>query len=133
MELELITPEKVIYSEDVQIVTVPGSEGYFGVIPGHVPMITTLKSGVVRVGQDDDSVYIAVSKGFAEVRPDRVTLLIDKATLGTEVDLDEAEIALSEAEKRMNDSACEGYEHADACDRAAFHQAQIAAAAKRYS
>ena len=80
VEFELVAPEELLFSEPVELVVVPGAEGDFGVLPGHSPLISTLRTGVIAVyGNDAVSQRIFVSGGFAEVTPERCTVLADEA------------------------------------------------------
>ena len=98
---ELATPNRLIVSEQVEEVVAPGVEGYFGVLPGHTPFLTSLQSGEVsyRVGRMEQ--YLAVSGGFAEVRSDRVIVLADNAERPEEIDRERAERARQRAERRL--------------------------------
>lgn len=100
--LEVVTPEKIVVSEDVQIVAAPGSVGEFGVLTGHTPFLTTLKTGIIRFtdagGQEH---YVFVSGGFAEALPEKVTVLAESAERKPDIDLERAKAALERAEKRL--------------------------------
>lgn len=98
---ELATPNRLLVSEEVEEVVAPGVEGYFGVLPGHAPFLTSLQSGEVsyRVGGAEH--YLAVSGGFAEVRGERVILLADNAERPEEIDRERAERARQRAERRL--------------------------------
>ncbi len=101
MRLELATPNRLLVSEDVDEVVAPGVQGYFGVLHGHVPFLTSLQSGEVsyRVGRAEQ--YLAVSSGFAEVRGDRVIILAEHAERPEEIDRERAERARQRAERRL--------------------------------
>ena len=91
-EFELVSPERLLLSEPVEMVVVPGSEGDFGVLPRHAPFITTLRPGVIDVyeaGKVKDRIF--VSGGFAEVTPQRCTVLADEALPVAEIDTGKAE------------------------------------------
>ena len=100
--LEVVTPEKIVVSEDAQIVAAPGSLGEFGVLVGHPPFLTTLKTGIVRYtdsgGQEN---FVFVSGGFAEALPDKVTVLAESAEKKQDIDLERAKAAQERAEKRL--------------------------------
>ena len=102
LTLEIATPVRLAVSETVDEVVVPGIEGYFGVLPGHAPFLTTLGIGEVmyRVGRDER--YLAVSSGFAEVRNDKVIVLADTAERPEEIDRTRAERARARAEQRLS-------------------------------
>ncbi len=101
LTLEIVTPERALVSEQVDEVQLPGSEGYFGVLPGHTPLLATLQVGELwyRVGQDKH--YLAVAFGFAEVLPDRVTVLAQIAERPEDIDVPRAESAKKRAEERI--------------------------------
>jgi F-type H+-transporting ATPase subunit epsilon len=102
IQLEIVTPEKAVVSDDAQIVVAPGSLGEFGVLSGHTPFMTTLKVGSVRY--DDASGqerYIFVSGGFAEALPNKVTILAESAERRKDIDVARAESALERAQQRV--------------------------------
>jgi F-type H+-transporting ATPase subunit epsilon len=99
--LEIVTPDRALIREDVDEIQLPGSEGYLGVLPGHTPLLTTLKVGELwyRVGQEKH--YLAVAGGFVEVLPDRVTVLAQIAERAQDIDIARAEKAKRRAEERL--------------------------------
>ena len=101
IQLEIVTPEGVCVREAVDEVEAPGVEGYFGVLPGHTPFLTELKTGTVRyrIGHDDH--LVAVTWGFAEVLPQKVTLLVNTAERAEDIDLQRAESASERAKQRL--------------------------------
>jgi len=101
VRFELATPNRLVVSEDVDEVVAPGLQGYFGVLPGHVPFLTSLQSGEVsyRIGRTEQ--YLAVSGGFAEVQGDRVTILAERAERPEEIDRERALRARQRAERRL--------------------------------
>src|SRR5438128_9676741 len=101
LTLELATPTRMLIADTVDEVVAPGSEGYFGVLPGHAPLLTTLGIGELtyRIGRDER--HVAVSGGFAEVRNDKVIVLADTAELPEEIDRARAERARERAERRL--------------------------------
>jgi len=101
LTLELATPMRLLLSETVDEVVAPGSEGYFGVLPGHAPFLTTLGIGLVtyKIGREEH--HVVVSGGFAEVRNDKVIILADTAERPDEVDVERAERARQRAENRL--------------------------------
>ncbi len=100
--LEIATPMRLVVSETVDEVVAPGVEGYFGVLPGHAPFLTTLGIGEVsyRIGRDTH--YLALAGGFAEVRNDKVIVLADTAERPEEIDRGRAERARERAEQRLS-------------------------------
>ena len=101
MRLDVVTPESVIYSGEVDAVIAPGVEGQLGILPHHAPLITMLQSGELRVRKDNDETCIAVYGGFLEVRPDRVIVLADAAERDEEIDVARAEEAKRRAEQNI--------------------------------
>ncbi|MBL0318645.1 MAG: ATP synthase F1 subunit epsilon [Alphaproteobacteria bacterium] len=96
--VELISPEKVVYAMDANSVIVPGTEGEFGVLPGHAPFISTIKPGVVRVETLDGQIEkVFVTAGFAEVHNTKCRLLVDKAEMLQDIDRKEVEKHIQEA------------------------------------
>ena len=93
LTLEIVTPESSVVSEQVDDVQVPGAEGSFGVLPGHTPLLATLQVGELWYRKGQEISYVAVSFGFAEVLPDRVTILAQIAESAEEIDVTRAETA----------------------------------------
>ena len=102
LTLELATPTRMVVAETVDEVVVPGSEGYFGVLPGHAPLLATLGIGELtyRIGREER--HVAVAGGFAEVRNDKVIVLADTAELPGDIDRARAERARDRAEQRLS-------------------------------
>ncbi len=102
LKLEVVTPEKAVVNEDAQIVVAPGSLGEFGILAGHTPFLSTLKTGVLRYKDAGGSEhFIFVSGGFAEALPDKVTVLAESAERRSDIDLERAKSALERARKRL--------------------------------
>jgi F-type H+-transporting ATPase subunit epsilon len=102
IRLEIVTPEKIVVSEDTQIVMAPGMLGEFGVLIGHTPFLTALKAGAVRYTDAQGSERLVfVSGGFAEALPDRVTILAESAERRRDIDVERARAALERAQKRL--------------------------------
>ena len=99
--LEVVTPQRMVFREEVDEVTAPGLEGEFGVLPGHIPFITTLKIGVIMYRQGSVKRYMAVIWGFAEVLPDKVTILSESAQLADEIDIARAMAQKERAEAEL--------------------------------
>ena len=85
--LEIVTPDRALLREEVDEVVVPGSEGYFGVLPGHTPLLSTLKVGELWYRQGQEKHYLAIAFGFVEVLPDRVTVLAQVAERAQDIDI----------------------------------------------
>ena len=105
IRLEIVTAERQVYAEDVDIVVAPGMDGELGILPRHAPLLTVLKPGEITIRQDGEESIIAVSGGFLEVLGDRVIVLADTAERAEEIDLERAEEALKRAEERVAMSA----------------------------
>jgi F-type H+-transporting ATPase subunit epsilon len=101
LTLELVTPDRAIVHEQVDEVEVPGADGYFGVLPGHTPLLAMLQVGVLWYRNGQEKYYLSVAFGFAEVQPDRVTILAQLAERAEEIDVARAEAARKRAEARM--------------------------------
>jgi len=101
LALEIVTPDRALVREDVDEVQLPGQEGYFGVLPGHTPLLAMLKVGELwyRIGQEKH--YLAIAGGFVEVLPDRVTVLAQIAERAHEIDVARAEAARQRAQERL--------------------------------
>lgn len=129
IKLEVVTPEKYVVSEDVQIVMAPGSLGEFGVLRGHTPFLTSLKIGRLHYkdasGQERE---LFVSGGFAEALPDRVTVLAESAERRSEIDLERARAALERAQKRLAEEKAESinFERARAAMYRAMERIKVA-------
>ncbi|MEK6684529.1 MAG: F0F1 ATP synthase subunit epsilon, partial [Nitrospirota bacterium] len=101
IQLDIVTPERLLVSEAVDEVIAPGSEGEFGVLPGHCRFLTTLRIGELRYRQGEQWKRLSVSWGFAEVEPRRITVLADIAERAEEIDLPRAEAAAKTAELQI--------------------------------
>jgi F-type H+-transporting ATPase subunit epsilon len=103
IQLIVVTPERQLLQETVVEVTIPGLDGELGILPGHAPLITELGIGELRYRTvaSSETVPLAIVRGFAEVLPDRVTVLAETAERATEIDLSRAEAALARAQKRL--------------------------------
>ena len=101
IELQIVTPDRLLVKEQVDEVQIPGSEGYFGVLPGHTPLLAALSAGELWFRQGQTKTYLAISFGFAEVLPDRVTILARVAEKAEEIDVERAEAARQRAEERL--------------------------------
>ena len=101
IRLDIVTAERAVYSEDVDMVIAPGVEGQLGILPHHTPLMTTLQPGELRVRKGREEVSLAISGGFLEVRPDRVLVLADTAERAEEIDIARAEEAKRRAQERL--------------------------------
>lgn len=103
LKLEIVTPEKTAYSEDVEMVTLPGSEGELGVYPNHVPLLTTLNPGELRVLKGGKETFLAIGEGFVEITASTVSVLTDMALEPSVIDESAAEAAVARAQAAMKD------------------------------
>ncbi|OHB27759.1 MAG: ATP synthase F1 subunit epsilon [Desulfuromonadaceae bacterium GWC2_58_13] len=101
LRLELVTPYKKALSEEVDEVTAPGTLGEFGILPGHTPMLTTLKIGELSYRKGGENFHLAVNWGYVEVEDDKVTVLVETAEPADEIDLERAKAALGRAEEAL--------------------------------
>ena len=101
LTLEIVTPDRALLCEEVDEVVVPGSQGEFGVLPGHTPLLSTLKVGELCYRQGQEKHYMAIAFGFVEVLPDRVTVLAQVGERAQEIDVQRAERAKQRAEQRL--------------------------------
>ena len=99
--LEVVTPEKLLLSQEVDEVTCPGTEGEFGVLPGHCHFLSTLKIGELRYLVGGTTNYISVLSGFADVTPQKVTILADIAEKAEDIDVERAQAAVEKAQRRL--------------------------------
>jgi F-type H+-transporting ATPase subunit epsilon len=103
LRLEIVTPEKTAYSEDVEMVTLPGSEGELGVYPNHVPLLTTLNPGELRVLKGGKESFLAIGEGFVEITGSTVSVLTDMALEPAVIDESAAEAAVARAQAAMKE------------------------------
>ena len=99
--VNIVTPDGPVYDSEVSMVSVRTTSGEMGILPGHIPTVAPLKVGVVRLKKDNTTDLVAVSGGFVEIRPDKVTILSPSAEVAASIDLARAKEALSRAEQRM--------------------------------
>lgn len=128
VEFELVSPSRLLTSLPVSMVVVPGAEGDIGVLPGHAPLICTVRPGVIKVSEDDKvTEQIFVAGGFCEVSPERCTVLSEEAMHVGDIDASEASDRLANAEQALADADDAGKDKAEAERRIA--EAMVAAAA----
>lgn len=113
IELEVVTPEGLLLREQVDEVIAPGGEGYFGVLPGHTPFLSTLGLGEISYRRGAEWSYLTCFWGFSEVLPDRVNILAELGERAEEIDIARAETAAARAQERMKSMREEqGFEEA---------------------
>jgi F-type H+-transporting ATPase subunit epsilon len=127
IRLEVVTPERQVVNDEAQIVMAPGNEGEFGVLIGHTPFMTSLKTGILRYRDAGGTErYIFVSGGFAEALPDKVTVLAESAERRRDIDVERARSALERAQKRLADKQEEiDYVRARAALERALHRIRL--------
>jgi len=101
LRLDIVTPERLAYSDDVDEVIAPGIQGELGILPHHAPLLTTLGLGELRVRKGGAEESFAIVGGFLQVRPDRVVVMAETADMAAEIDLERAEEARREAERAL--------------------------------
>jgi F-type H+-transporting ATPase subunit epsilon len=127
MKLEIITAERVVYSDQVDLLVAPGIEGELGILPHHAPLLTLLKPGELRVVKDGQDQYMAVTGGFLEVVANTVTVLADAAERAEEIDIERAQAAMRRAQERLAAKAADiDLEQALASLRRAQARVQVA-------
>ena len=132
IKLDVVSAERIVYSDDVDIVMAPGVQGQLGVLPNHVPLMTTLDVGELRVRKDGEEFSVAISGGFLEVRPDRVIVLADAAERAEEIDLARAEEAKQRAQEQISHSTAEvDAAQAEAALRRAMMRLRVAGRKRR--
>jgi F-type H+-transporting ATPase subunit epsilon len=101
LALEIVTPDRAVVHEQVDEVQIPGTEGYFGVLPGHAPLLALLQVGQFWYRRGSEKTYLSIGTGVVEVMPDRVIVLAQTAEKPEEIDVDRAQSALRRAEQRL--------------------------------
>jgi len=121
IQCDIVTQERSVFSDQVDYVSLPGTEGVMGILPSHSPLLTALNFGEVMVRKENDEQFFAIGGGFAEIQPDHVIVLADSAEQADEIDLERAEKARQQAEEAREAGV----------DEDAAHYAQIDAALRR--
>jgi len=121
--LEIVTPEKLAYRDQVDEVVVPGVDGQLGILPHHAPLLTVLGVGELHIRKGGDDEYFAIVGGFLQVRPDKVVVMAETADMASEIDLERAEQARRDAEKMLSSAYVEPADMAAA--RAALERALL--------
>jgi F-type H+-transporting ATPase subunit epsilon len=121
IQLEIVTPERLVYQDEVESVNVPGVEGELGILPHHAPLVSTLGYGELRIRKGGAEESFAIVGGFVQVRPDKVVVMAETADLASEIDLERAQEARREAERALETGYIEGADLSAA--RASLQQA----------
>jgi F-type H+-transporting ATPase subunit epsilon len=132
LHLEIVTPERMAYSDEVDMVLVPGVDGELGILPHHTPLVSLLGVGELKIRKGGNEESFAIVGGFLQVRPDKVVVMAETADLSSEIDLERAQLARREAERALETGYHEGADLSAA--RAALQQAllRIRVAERRY-
>jgi F-type H+-transporting ATPase subunit epsilon len=123
LQLEIVTPERLAYSDEVDLVLVPGIDGELGILPHHAPLVSLLGLGELRIRKGTDEESFAIVGGFLQVRPDKVVVMAETADLASDIDLERAQEARREAERALESGFHEGADLSAA--RAALQQALL--------
>ena len=119
IQLEIVTPERLVVNDTAEYIEIPGKSGYLGVLPGHAPLITELAVGAISYNNAGKTKRLAVAWGFAEVLQNKVTILAETAEKAEEIDTARAEAAKKKAEAEIQKAGAEGNKEAQAAlDRA---------------
>ncbi|MGB2716798.1 MAG: F0F1 ATP synthase subunit epsilon [Vicinamibacterales bacterium] len=129
IDLQIVTPDRSIVRDAVDEVQIPGSEGYFGVLPGHTPLLASLAVGEMWYRKGQEKTFLAIAFGFAEVLPDRVTILARLAERAEEIDIERAEAARQRAEALLTERADVDFDRARASLLKALTRLQVASRA----
>ena len=105
LQFEILTAERRVYSDEVDMVVAPGQLGELGILPSHAPLLTPLQPGELRIKKGDEEVAIAVSGGFLEMFQDRLTVLADAAERADEIDVERAQRAMDQAQEQIKTGA----------------------------
>jgi F-type H+-transporting ATPase subunit epsilon len=123
LQLEIVTPEKLAYQDEVDSVVLPGSQGEIGVLPHHAPLVSTLGAGELRLRKGGSEESFAIVGGFLQVLPDKVVVMAETADIASEIDLERAQEARRQAEQALEGGFVEGADLAAA--RAALQAALV--------
>jgi F-type H+-transporting ATPase subunit epsilon len=131
IQLQIVSADRSLVNERVDEVEIPGADGYFGVLPGHTPLLALLGAGELWYRQGQEKQYLAIAFGFAEIQPDRVTVLAQVAERAEDIDVARAEAARKRAEERMERPAAEmDFERARVALMKALIRLQVASRAR---
>jgi F-type H+-transporting ATPase subunit epsilon len=108
LQLEIVTPERLAYSDTVDSVVLPGAEGEMGILPHHAPLLATLGVGELRIRKGGEEEFFAIAGGFVQVRPDKVVVMAETADMAAEIDVEKAQEARREAERALESGYSEG-------------------------
>jgi F-type H+-transporting ATPase subunit epsilon len=129
LNLEVVTPAGIIAEVEADIVVAPGTEGEFGVLPGHINFLSGIVPGELRYTDGDKTQYMSISSGFAEVSNDKVSVLVDSAEIAHEIDIERAQSAMNRAKDRLSkkrDAADIDFIRAEAALQRAISRVKVA-------
>lgn len=129
--LEIVTPYRKLLSQEVEEMTATGQEGEFGVLAGHSPFLTVLKPGEISYKKGSESGMLAISRGYAEVLPDKTTILVDSAEMANEIDVEAARRDLANAEEALKGLTTDDAAYQSASDAYELAQAKLRVKEKR--
>lgn len=129
--LEIVTPYRKLLSQEVEEMTATGQEGEFGVLAGHSPFLTVLKPGEISYKKGSESGMLAISRGYAEVLPDKTTILVDSAEMAGEIDVEAARRDLAKAEEALKGLTTDDAAYQSASDAYELAQAKLRVKEKR--
>ncbi|MBI1912509.1 MAG: F0F1 ATP synthase subunit epsilon [Deltaproteobacteria bacterium] len=129
--LEIVTPYRKLLSQEVEEMTATGQEGEFGVLAGHSPFLTILKPGEISYKKGSESGMLAISRGYAEVLPDKTTILVDSAEMANEIDAEAARRDLAKAEEALKGLTTDDAAYQSASDAYELAQAKLRVKEKR--
>ena len=132
IHLEIVTPERLAYEDDVDMVLVPGADGELGILPRHTPLVSLLGVGELRIRKGDEEESFAIAGGFLQVRPDKVVVMAETADMASEIDLEKAQEARREAERALESGFAESADLAAARAQLATALLQIRVAERRH-
>lgn len=121
--LDIVTPERLVYSQDIDVLTVPTVQGEISILAKHVPIVSIISPGEIRIKRDNEIEYMAISGGFVQVIPNKVIILADTAERAEEIDIERAEQARLRAQKLMEEKRGDKISYVEAT--AAFQRALI--------
>uniref|UniRef100_A0A7C4XMN6 ATP synthase epsilon chain n=1 Tax=candidate division WOR-3 bacterium TaxID=2052148 RepID=A0A7C4XMN6_UNCW3 len=121
--LEIVTPERLVYSEDVDVLTLPTVQGEISILAKHVPLVSIISPGEIKIKKDNEIEYMAITGGFVQVLPHKVIILADAAERAEEIDIERAMRARERAQKLMEEKRGDRISHAEAM--AAFQRALV--------
>ncbi|MEO0122382.1 MAG: F0F1 ATP synthase subunit epsilon [candidate division WOR-3 bacterium] len=121
--LEIVTPERLVYSEDIDVLTVPTIQGEISILAKHVPLVSIISPGEIKIKKDNETEFMAITGGFVQVLPHKVIILADAAERAEEIDLERAMKARERAQKLMEEKRGDKITHAEAM--AAFQRALV--------